>query len=303
MDQHVPRQPLDTESPAPILDARDSARAADIRSLWLAIVIIGGSVIVSAAGRITDIRLHRVPTDPTEIWLLETISHLAILILIPMVFSVLDRAPIHGSSWRRALPIHAAGALAFAGAHIILMWGARKLAFPPILERPYDGDLFTPERLIAEVRKDVLIYVILALGLAGNRVIAHARQEARAALARVRKSGAVTLKSGGHTYVVNAADIISAKAAENYVEVDTPTKTYLARMTLTQLERLLGAAGDAHGGGHVRVHRSYIVSRAHIASVAPTGEGDVLITLANGARIPGSRRFREKLEADLRAKQ
>jgi hypothetical protein len=288
MDQHVPS--LGTRSAD---DSSDPARAADLRSLWLAILIIGGSIVVEAAGRITDIRLHRTPIDPAEIWLLETISHVAILLLVPAVLLVLDRTPVTGSTWRRWLPIHILGALGFAALHIAIMWGARELAFPSILDRPYEGDLFEPARLFAEMRKDILIYLILVTGLAGSRAIERHRAEAKAVVTRARRTGAVTLKSGGHTYIVNAADIISAQAAENYVEVHTAAKTYLARMTLTQLERLLAETGSRH----VRVHRSYVVNLAHVASVAPTGEGDVLITLSNGAVLPGSRRFRDRLGA------
>ena len=136
-----------------------------------------------------------------------------------------------------------------------------------------------------------MIYALLALSTAGNRAIERHREATRAALRDVRRSGALTLKSGGSTYVVNAADIISAKAAENYVEIQTLAKNYLVRMTLAELERLLAEASRRH----VRVHRSYIVSLTHVTSVEPTGEGDVLITLADGAVVPGSRRFIDRL--------
>ncbi len=67
------------------------------------------------------------------------------------------------------------------------------------------------------------------------------------------------LKSGGRTILLNAGDVIHAKAAGNYVEVSTAGKTHLVRMTLTELERLL----EETGGSHVRVHRSHIVNLDH----------------------------------------
>ena len=67
----------------------------------------------------------------------------------------------------------------------------------------------------------------------------------------------------------------------------------LARLTLAELERQLRDAGvDV-----VRVHRSWLVNRASIAEIAPTGEGDVTITLRDGDTAPGSRRYREPLAA------
>jgi DNA-binding LytR/AlgR family response regulator len=72
-------------------------------------------------------------------------------------------------------------------------------------------------------------------------------------------------------------------------------KDYLARMTLTQLEQLLGQAGN----DHVRVHRSYIVHLSHVQTITPTGEGDIEIALVGGRTVPGSRRYRERLDPIL----
>ena len=86
--------------------------------------------------------------------------------------------------------------------------------------------------------------------------------------------------------------MIWAKAASNYVEVVTPAKTYLARMTLTELGRLLEAAG----GRHARVHRSHIVNLDMVKEIVPTGEGDVVLRLETGDEVSGSRRYRKAFE-------
>ncbi|MBA4040737.1 MAG: hypothetical protein C0456_18665, partial [Hyphomonas sp.] len=47
--------------------------------------------------------------------------------------------------------------------------------------------------------------------------------------------------------------------------------------------------------GFVRVHRSYLVRRAAIATTETRQSGDFDITLRSGAVISGSRRFRQNL--------
>jgi DNA-binding LytR/AlgR family response regulator len=92
---------------------------------------------------------------------------------------------------------------------------------------------------------------------------------------------------------VPANDFTSARAAGNYVEVRFGNGQHLARTTLTDLEKLLTEAGiDAR-----RVHRSWLINHACLAEITPTGEGDVTLTLADGQRVPGSRRYRDRLEA------
>ena len=83
--------------------------------------------------------------------------------------------------------------------------------------------------------------------------------------------------------------MVWARAASNYVEVVTPGRTYLARSTLSELEKLLQAAG----GRHVRVHRSHVVNLDKVSEITPTGEGDVTLTLETGETVPGSRRYRD----------
>jgi DNA-binding LytR/AlgR family response regulator len=82
-----------------------------------------------------------------------------------------------------------------------------------------------------------------------------------------------------------------AKAADNYVEVKANGVTHLARMTLAALETQLRLAGiDA-----VRVHRSYVVNRAWISEIIPSGDGDFRIRMSDGSELRGSRRYRENL--------
>ena len=81
------------------------------------------------------------------------------------------------------------------------------------------------------------------------------------------------------------------EAAGNYVTFHTAARSYLVRGTLAAWDGRLAARG------FVRVHRSHLVNRAHIASFKPTASGDLEITLDSGRTLAGSRRYREALEA------
>ena len=117
--------------------------------------------------------------------------------------------------------------------------------------------------------------------------------EAEVARAEARQTHRLTLKCGGRTLRIAADEFRAAQAAGNYVEIRLAGGEHLARSTLTELERQLSEAGiDA-----VRVHRSWLVNRDAIREIAPTGEGDVAITLDTGAKVPGSRRYRDRLDA------
>jgi DNA-binding LytR/AlgR family response regulator len=82
------------------------------------------------------------------------------------------------------------------------------------------------------------------------------------------------------------ADIVAAEAAGNYVTIllrngDRP----LMRTTLTALEATLAPRG------FLRVHRGWLVNRAHVRVVEPTGAGDYRLELACGVTAPLSRRY------------
>lgn len=166
----------------------------------------------------------------------------------------------------------------------------RKLTYPPILGMTYDFGLTDPLNWIYEGRKDAYGYGVTMLVFALARMAMQNRLESRAADEMASREHRLMLKSGGRTIMVNAGDVIHARAAANYVELTTPHGTHLARMTLTELERLLGEA-DGH---HARVHRSHIVNLDHVRVISPTGEGDAVIELDTGETVPASRRYRDR---------
>jgi hypothetical protein len=271
-------------------------RRAGRRTLLLLGFMLSASIVVNGTSLRTEAARTGSRITWQETWLLEITSHVAIFALAPLFIPLLQRWPVVGGDWRRFVPAHLVGALAFSLLHVSAMFGARKLLFPLAVGIPYRMDLMAPRNLLYEMRKDVFTYAMLLVGFVLMRVVEQRRLEAEAALQTARREHKLTLKSGGAAFVVEASEVLWAKAAANYVEVGTRDKTYLARMTLTALERLLSAAGARH----MRVHRSFVVNVDEVREVAPTGEGDVRLTMSDGSVTPGSRRYRERLAAAIR---
>lgn len=227
-------------------------------------------------------------------WFLEGSSTAYMLLLCWIAVGRWEaRFPIGVVSWSRWLPAHMGGALVFSALHVAAMGITREALYPTLFNESYHFFGNPAQTFVYELRKDVLSYTLVLLTLTGFRTIEGHRLEAAAARTEARTHQRVNLKCGGRTIHLAAEDFSSAKAAGNYVEARFGTRDHLARMTLNQLGNLLREAGiDA-----VRVHRSWLINRAMITQITPTGEGDVTLTLTNGQTIPGSRRYRERLEA------
>lgn len=267
----------------------EADRRADRRAwVFFSIFLLASFFEKSLSDRYDFIRIGR--DHPDLAWLSQATSHVVILALVPFITLMLSRFPFSSGEWRRNLLIHAAATIAFSVVHITLMVTLRKLLTPLVFGFPYDFGLSDPSVWLYEYRKDVLTYALISAIFWMNRLVEQRDMEGKAARSEASVRHRLTLKSGGQTFFVDADDVVLARAAANYVEVVTPARVHLARMTLTELEHLLEEAG----GRHVRVHRSHIVNLDHVRSITPTGEGDAVIELDTGEKVPGSRRYRER---------
>ncbi len=232
-----------------------------------------------------------------EPWLRETGSHIASFVCFAIVPIMLNRWPVTPQNWKRSVPMHILATIAYSLCHTLLMVALRKLSYPPVLGQDYTFGLSDPSIWIYEYRKDAYSYLIGLLAFATSRMLEQRRLEAQSVREDARSTGRLTLRSGGRMIFLDAADVLFAKAASNYVEVTTPHKTHLARITLSSLANLFEEAGTEH----IRVHRSYLVNKSHIREITPTGDGNVTIHLDNGSEIPGSRSYRDQLASALPA--
>lgn len=277
------------------LEREQAAEARVGRYAFIANTAISLSIwVVSATSILTRRDIENIDRPWLEPWVEEGTS---MLVTIPLFFLVRwfeRQAPIGGSDWRLAIPIHTAGAIVFCTLVITWMAVFRSTVWPPMFGESYSlfGD--APIQVyIYEFRKLLSGYIGPLVMIYFFRQLETTKLELEAARLEAKATQRLTLKCGGRTVFVEAAGFQAAKAAGNYVEIKLSTGRQLARLTLAQLERQLREAGvDA-----VRVHRSWLVNRASITEVAPTGEGDVSITLNDGDTVPGSRRYREHLAA------
>ncbi len=268
---------------------------ADQRTLWIIGAMLIVSLLIQASTAHTELLRINAAADWREPWIKEATSHIVIFLLAPLIARILDRAPVSIQTWRWSAPIHLGGVIAFSLAHVTAMYAARKILLPVLAGAPYDFNLLTPENFFYEFQKDIFTYALLVFGFVTNRSLEQRRLELEAVRKTARGDKKLTLKSGGSTIMLDAANVIWAKAAGNYVEVGTGSKVFLARMTLSGLERLLAEAGN----DHIRVHRSHLVRRDKIVLIKPTGEGDVTIEMNDGAILPGSRRYRNQLPQNV----
>jgi DNA-binding LytR/AlgR family response regulator len=87
----------------------------------------------------------------------------------------------------------------------------------------------------------------------------------------------VLLNVEGEMQRYEADSILYAEAFSHTIELHMPRETLTLRMSMKELETLLGE-------GFLRCHRSYVVNVRHIASISRTE-----ITLTSGAKLPLSR--------------
>jgi DNA-binding LytR/AlgR family response regulator len=226
-----------------------------------------------------------------EPWVREAASHIAGLVAFLIVPIVSSRYPVTTRNWMRTIPVHIFASIVFSIIHTLVMVALRKLAYPSLLDQSYTFGLHDPAVWLYEYRKDAYSYMLVSFLFVMSRSLEQHMLEAKAVRADAREKHRLTLKTGGRTLFLNTEDVIYAQAASNYVEVTTAGKTHLARMTLSELERLLAEAGTAH----IRVHRSSLVHPGHVQEVIPTGDGNVKIRLDTGAELKGSRSYRDRL--------
>ena len=249
--------------------------------------------MINALSNITEAERAGSIAHVAEIWFLEGTSTAFVLLLFWPVSWLESRFPLGETRWPVAIPVYVIGSLIFSIVHVGGIALLRDGLWPVLFEGAYNffgdgvGLVF-----VYEYRKDVMAYAVILFLLYIFRSLEQHRMDAEAARREAQTRHRVTLKCGGRTVLAEADGFVAASAAGNYVEAVFATGSHFARMTLRELETQLRAAKvDA-----VRVHRSHLVNRASIAEIAPTGEGDVVITLSSGAQVPGSRRYREAIQ-------
>ncbi|NNU16110.1 LytTR family transcriptional regulator [Parvularcula sp. ZS-1/3] len=264
-------------------------RQADRQTFWwfagltVAMTLVGVLSAITEAGRGSDV-------EPAKMALWDGTSILVIFALMPLVAAAVSRGMPGVHRWVRIAGVHAVGVLVFSSLHIAVMVGLRKVLHPVFFGGPYIFTDNLPREFIYEFRKDALTYFILAMLIVLGRELA---QKSRA-LAAAKASAAprmLTFRSGGRTIFLEAGDVLWAKAEGNYAELHTRQGKHFVRTTLKAVADDLESAGTEA----VRVHRSYLAVSKEVREAAPTGSGDLKLTMSDGAEVPVSRRYRDGL--------
>lgn len=93
----------------------------------------------------------------------------------------------------------------------------------------------------------------------------------------------LVLKRDGEFHFVTPGDVVRIEAQGDFVKVYTTGGVHLVRQTLTRLMEQLPAAT------FIRVHRSHVINRAHLAKVRVCADGDYSVTVTGGAVVPVAR--------------
>jgi two-component system LytT family response regulator len=78
-------------------------------------------------------------------------------------------------------------------------------------------------------------------------------------------------------------------SAANYAELHARGRSFLVRMTMSELEERLDPIR------FVRIHRSTIVNVDRVAEIQPAYHGEFQVVLQDGAKLRLSRRYRDRL--------
>jgi two-component system, LytTR family, response regulator len=100
----------------------------------------------------------------------------------------------------------------------------------------------------------------------------------------------IVFKSRGRILFLSVTDIRWISAEENYVRISTATESHLLRETMARLEKRLDPQM------FLRVHRSSIVNLQHVKEVRSEPDGESMVVLISGEKIPMSRSYRARIQ-------
>ena len=97
------------------------------------------------------------------------------------------------------------------------------------------------------------------------------------------------IKDGGHTHLVDFANIEWIDAAGDYMCVHSGGETHILRSTMKELAQKLS-------GQLVRIHRSTMVNLEKVISIDAIPKGECLLHLDGGVTLKVSRNYREAVQ-------
>lgn len=218
-------------------------------------------------------------------------SALASLGLLALLHAAARRWPLHADTWRRRIGFYVLGGIAWWLLHVSAMVLLRKLAFAVIGQHYTYGDW--PAQWFYEFFKDVQTYSLLVVAVHAVAWFGRQRQGEAHLLAPpddgapvepVERPQHFLVRKLGKEFLVATGDVEYAQAAGNYVNLRVRGHDYPLRITMAVLEQRLDPAV------FLRPHRSWLIHRGQLRSIEPLDGGEALLHMADGAKVPCSRR-------------
>jgi DNA-binding LytR/AlgR family response regulator len=223
-------------------------------------------------------------------------SALVCLALVPAVAWFTRFNPVRFDTWRRALPLHLLGSIAWSAIHVAGMVAIRKAAYAMQGDQ-YDFGPWLREWGY-EYLKDVRSYAGLVATIEAWRWFLRRWQGEASVLAQADDAPPAStaerperflVRKLGKEFLIAANDVEALQASGNYVNLRVRGHEYPLRSTMATIEQQLDPAR------FVRVHRSHMVNLDCIAQIEPLDTGDARVVLRDGTVVPCSRRYRDAL--------
>jgi hypothetical protein len=266
------------------------------------------NAVLNSVTVVMDLRRTGLSTRIAEwepfVW--EISSGVLWLSLIPVIVWFTRRYPLLWDRWRQWIPAHFAASIAISLVHVCGMVALRKLAYGA-LGKQYDFG-YWPSELFYEYLKDVRTYLLDVFMIEAYRLFLR-RLQGEVRLLDPPDEGLPAESESGpadrpkrflvrklrREFLIHVDDIEWLQATGNYVTLRVGQHDYLLRSTIAGIEKQLDPSRFA------RIHRSYIVSLEHAASIEPLDGGEARVHLRNGAVLPCSRRYRASLRERIEA--
>ena len=256
------------------------------------------SAMVNSVIALIDVERAHLPFASWQPILWEWSSILVMLALVPVVIAFERRVPLLFSTLRRNLAWHVLGSVVFSLLHVLAMVSIRKAVYAGVGQTYEFGPW--PRELLYEYLKDVRTYAgIVSTVLVYRWFLLRAQGEARLLdlpdegppVESVERPERFLVRKLGKEFLVAASDIEWLQASGNYVNLRVRGHDYPLRTTMAALEPRLDP------GRFIRVHRSFMVNLDRVLEIQPLEAGEARLLMADGSRVPCSRRYRPALRA------
>lgn len=261
---------------------------------WVSLVLF--NAVANSATVLIDVRKSGLDFAAWEPVVWEWSSALVWLALVWPIVVFSRRYPLHWDTLHRHLPLHLLASVVVSLLHVGGMVGLRTVAYH-WQGQAYDfGDW--PRGLAYEYLKDVRSYASMVVTIEFYRLLLRRLQgeatllgppDEGPAVEPVERPGRFLVRKLGREFLVAAGDIEWLQASGNYVNLRVRGHDYPLRSTIAGIEARLDP--DAF----LRIHRSYIVNLAQLASIEPLDTGDARVHLHDGTVLPASRTYRNAL--------